>query len=66
VTQTFNNMPNADSSEKQELQALIEQLKAELAKVPPELESETEAVAQTTEALVEAASAEKELWYNVY
>jgi hypothetical protein len=34
-------------------------LKAELAKVPPELESEAEAVAQTTEALVEVASAEK-------
>jgi hypothetical protein len=59
VTQTVNNMPNADSSEKQELQALIEQLQAELEKAPPELASEAEAVAQTTEVLVEAASAEK-------
>jgi hypothetical protein len=59
VNQTVNNMPNADSSEKQELQALIEQLQAELEKAPPELASEAEAVVQTTEVLVEAASAEK-------
>jgi internalin A len=59
VTQTINNMPHADSSEKQALQALVEQLKVELEKAPPELSSEAEAVAQTTEALVEAASAEK-------
>ena len=59
VTQTINNMPTADSSEKQELQALVEQLKAELEQTPPELVSEGEAVAQMTETLVEAASAEK-------
>ena len=59
VTQTINNMPTADSSEKQELQALVEQLKAELEQTPPELASEGEAVAQMTETLVEAASAEK-------
>jgi hypothetical protein len=59
VTQTVNNMPNTDSSERQELQGLIEQLKAELEKVPPELESEAEAVAQTTELLIETASADK-------
>jgi uncharacterized protein YlxW (UPF0749 family) len=59
ATQTINNMPHADSSEKQALQALVEQLKAELEKAPPELSNEAEAVAQTTEALMEDASAEK-------
>jgi hypothetical protein len=59
VTQTINNMPHADSAERQELQALIEQLQVELTKAPPNIEKEAEAVAQTAKALVDTASAEQ-------
>jgi hypothetical protein len=59
VSQTVNNMPNVESSERQALQTLIEQLQAELAKAPPELEKEADAVAQTAKALVDTVSAEQ-------
>ena len=58
VAQTINARP-ADPSLKAELNKLIEQLSAELAQTPPDKEEEAEAVAQTAQALIETAAAEK-------
>ena len=57
VTQTIGAAPSGDATTKVQLQALIEQLSAELAKVPADKASDAEAVAQTAKAAVEQATA---------
>jgi hypothetical protein len=56
VAQSVGSSPHGDAATKAQLQALIEQLSAELQKAPPELASEAEAVAETAKTAVEQAT----------
>ena len=56
VTQTVNNLSNADDTTKQQLAALVKQLSAELEKVPEAQKEDAEVVADLTKDLVEAAN----------
>jgi hypothetical protein len=59
VTQTINNIPNANQSDKDKLKNLMIRLEDALGQVPPENKEEAEAVAETAKALIETASKEK-------
>ena len=59
VTQSIGTIPQADDSAKAELVQLVAQLKDSLKKVPQDKAEDAEAIAKMTEALVNAASAEK-------
>jgi hypothetical protein len=56
VSQSINTAPHGDAATKVRLQALIEQLSAELQKVPAAQASAAEAVAETAKAAVEQAT----------
>ena len=56
---TFNNVKNASPDQKQELEALKQELLEELKKVPPEQQEEADAVATQMEDFVSKAEAEK-------
>jgi tRNA U34 5-carboxymethylaminomethyl modifying GTPase MnmE/TrmE len=59
VQQSVGDIKTQDLDARAELQALIEKLSQELEKSPPEQKEQVEAVAQTAQALVEQAKAEK-------
>jgi hypothetical protein len=56
VTQNIGSAPNMDEDSKKQLGELIEQLKVELQKIPPEKKDEADAVAKTAEDLVKAGT----------
>lgn len=56
VSQSIGAAPIGDTATKAQLQALVEQLSAELQKVPAEKASDAEAVAETAKAAVEQAT----------
>jgi tRNA C32,U32 (ribose-2'-O)-methylase TrmJ len=59
VSQRIGTLPNTEPSEREELQQLMAQLNEALQQVPPAKAEEAEAVAQSAEALVGAATPEK-------
>lgn len=59
VTQTVNTMPGGDSSEKAQLQQLLQQLSETLQQVPASHAEDAEAVAETAKNLVGTASQER-------
>lgn len=59
VQQSVGDMHNGDESTRKELEKLIGALSEALQSIPAENQEQAEAVAETTKALVEAASAEK-------
>jgi hypothetical protein len=56
VSQSIGAAPHGDAATKAQLQALVEQLSAELQKVPAEQASDAEVVAETAKAAVEQAT----------
>jgi hypothetical protein len=56
VSQSIGAAPHGDAATKAQLQALVEQLSAELQKVPAEQAGEAEAVAETAKTAVEQAT----------
>ncbi|NJM07193.1 hypothetical protein HC891_14905 [Candidatus Gracilibacteria bacterium] len=56
VSQSIGAAPRGDAATKAQLQQLIEQLSAELQKVPAEQAGEAEAVAETAKAAIEQAT----------
>lgn len=56
VNQTVGSASHFDESAKKQITGLVEQLKAELQKVPAEKKEEAEAVAESAKALVEAGA----------
>lgn len=59
VRQSAGQIPGGDEETRKQLQALIDQLAAELEKTPPEKKEDAEAVAETAKALVDQARSEK-------
>lgn len=59
VTQTIKHSPSLPQSQKEQLVALVEELKEQLSQVPGENAEDAEAVAETAKVLVENASKEK-------
>jgi methyl-accepting chemotaxis protein len=59
VRQTAGQIPGGDPESRRELQDLIDQLSAELEKVPPEKKEDAEAIAETTKLLIDQAKSEK-------
>jgi len=59
VTQSIGVMPNAEQSAKDEIVNLVNELKAQLEKSPPNKAEDTEQVARQVETLIKEASAEK-------
>lgn len=59
VTQTINNAPGLDPAMKEKLQQLVEQLRESLQQVPLNKAEEAQAVAESTEALINQATKEK-------
>jgi tRNA C32,U32 (ribose-2'-O)-methylase TrmJ len=59
VSQRIGTLPNTEPSEREELQQLVAQLNEALQQVPPAQAEEAEAVAQSAEALVGAATPDK-------
>src|SRR5689334_16290741 len=55
VRQTIGSLPGADEDQKKELDKLVEELRAELAKVSPDKKAEAETVAKLTEDLIAKA-----------
>jgi hypothetical protein len=56
VSQSIGAAPHGDAATKAQLQALVEQLSAELQKVPAEQASDAEVVAETAKAAIEQAT----------
>jgi small GTP-binding protein len=56
VAQNVGSAPNVDEAEKKQLVELIEQLKVELQKATPTKKEETDAIAESAKALVEAGT----------
>jgi len=56
VAQTIGAASNVDDVGKKQLAELIEQLKAELQKTPPEMKDDADALAKTAKALIEAGT----------
>jgi len=59
VRQSAGQIPSGDDDDRKQLQALIENLWAELEKAPGTKKEEVEAVAETAKALVEQAKSDK-------
>lgn len=58
VQQSVGDIRNGDEATRKELEKLIGDLSAALQNIPPEKQEQAEAVAETAQALVEAAKAE--------